>query len=91
MFLAEKGSAQPRTLANAFLRPTSVRPDLQANAYHALAAHLADLDRAYGRNQRRFLAVSDADRLAPALGDDERVASISDLARWAADGIGSAR
>jgi hypothetical protein len=57
----------------------------------ALAAQVADLDRAYGRNQRRFLAVSYADRLAPALGDDERVASISDLARWTSEGIGSAR
>jgi len=90
MFLVEKGSSQPRTLANAFLRPASARTDLLANAYQALAAHVADLDRAYGRNQRRFLAVSDADRLAPALGDDDRVASISDLARWTSAGIGSA-
>ncbi len=90
LFLVEKGSSQPRTLANAFLRPASARTDLVANAYQALAAHVADLDRAYGRNQRRFLAVSDADRLGPALSDHERVASINDLARWTSAGVGSA-
>jgi CRISPR system Cascade subunit CasC len=54
--LAEVGSAQPRTLANAFLKPVADRPDLVGNAYDALAIYVADVDNVYGLTNRRLLA-----------------------------------
>jgi CRISPR system Cascade subunit CasC len=45
LMLVEAGDAQPRTLANAFLTPVHQSPDVVANAYSALAAHLHELDR----------------------------------------------
>ncbi len=57
--LVEAGSAQPRTLANAFLeavRVTESRPSLVANTYAALADHLAGLDRMYGASTERRAA-----------------------------------
>ena len=62
--LVEWGSAQPRTLANAFLKPVSDRSgnrhDLLGNAYLALESHLRGLDGMYGRTTERRLAAIDA-------------------------------
>jgi CRISPR system Cascade subunit CasC len=84
LMLAEAGSAQPRTLANAFLTPVRIAPDPLANAYDALAAHLGDLDRGYGRTARNALAMTRPERLAPVLNDNERAPSLAELARWVA-------
>jgi CRISPR system Cascade subunit CasC len=84
LMLAEVSSAQPRTLANAFLTPVRPAPDPLANTYVALATHLADLDRAYGRTQRRALALGPGERLAPALEAAELCASLGDLSAWVA-------
>lgn len=54
LVLVEAGNAQPRTLANAFLAPVQERPDLVANTYRALARHIDELDRMYGRPGERF-------------------------------------
>jgi CRISPR system Cascade subunit CasC len=54
--LVEAGSAQPRTLANAFLKPVADRPDVLGNAYEALASYVADVDHVYGLANRRALA-----------------------------------
>jgi CRISPR system Cascade subunit CasC len=56
MVLVEAGKAQPRTLANAFLRPVAETPDVLANTYRALAQHLTELDTMYGRSTERKLA-----------------------------------
>jgi CRISPR system Cascade subunit CasC len=82
LVLAESGNAQPRTLANAFLRAVDTRTDPVAGAYTALAEHLADLDNMYGAGgQRRLAALGPQNLLAhvaPEKGD------LPSLARWAA-------
>ncbi len=84
LVLAEAGNAQPRTLANAFLKPVADRPDLLANAYTALGAYAAEVDRMYGMVTRRSLAaISAPAELSRALGV-EGSPSLSDVADWAA-------
>lgn len=84
--LAEHGSEQPRSLANAFLKP--VRPDRDGDivkaSYRAMSGHLSELDQMFGREHgRRFAAMGPVEALAPALTEDER-GSLNDLAEWAA-------
>jgi CRISPR system Cascade subunit CasC len=86
LVLVEAGNAQPRTLANAFLRPVVVspsRPDLVENAYRAVAAHVSDLDRMYGAGFRRRLAgLGDVAGLAGGLKAGSN-ATLDELAAWA--------
>ncbi len=83
MMLVEAGRPQPRTLANAFLKPVKQTPDLLAAAYDALGAHLADMDEVYGKStDRAFTALGPHELLK--LG--QRV-SLDELASWAADRI----
>ena len=87
LVLAEAGKAQPRTLANAFLKPTAQRPDLLDNTYQALSGHLADLDNMYGSLFSRRLAALAATRsLLGAVRCDAPV-SLAEVARWAADQV----
>jgi CRISPR system Cascade subunit CasC len=92
LVLIEKGDSQPRQLANAFLTPVSLRGDILAGAYAALAAHLKKLDTAFGRTTRKALILGKLpddkephpldECLIPAGG--EISASLSELAKWAA-------
>ena len=85
--LAEAGAAQPRSLANAFLRPVRERPDLLANTYGALGEHLADLDGMYGATgARRAAGIGKFDVLADAV-EVERAPSVADLADWCASRV----
>lgn len=82
--LVEGGSAQPRTLANAFMRPVTERPDLIENTYKALAAHVSSMDEMYGANaQRAVAAISHNEALLQGLGV-ESVRPVVDLATAAA-------
>ena len=82
--LVEAGSAQPRTLANAFFEPVKGQPLLE-KTYKALAAYLTEVDEAFGGKPRRALmAIGGKDALARI--DAER-GSIDDVARFAADAI----
>src|SRR6266542_1245661 len=84
LVLVECGNAQPRTLANAFLKPIVERPDLLGNSYAALAAHVRDLDRMYGpATTRRLAAMGPAEALGDAL-RVEKVESLADVAAWTA-------
>jgi CRISPR system Cascade subunit CasC len=75
--LVEAGDEQPRTLANAFLKPVAERGDLLANTYSAAAEHLRDLDAMYGTQVARKLAAC-----GPAeLWGVER-ASLPEVAAW---------
>ncbi len=77
LMLAEAGSRQPRSLANAFRSPVSARV---AAATQALSDHLRRLDLAYGEHEaRRVVSVNDCD-----LPSAER-GSLDDLASWMAD------
>lgn len=80
--LVEAGSAQPRTLANAFLEAVPARPGLLAGTYAALERHLGALDGMYGRTTERRLAAIEVPAVL-----DERVDERLDLpgvATWAA-------
>ena len=81
----EAGAAQPRSLANAFRRPVDKTPDVLANAYDALAVHVAQFDEMYGpQTERRLSATGPAERLTESL-KVEGVAPLADTSRWAAD------
>lgn len=54
--MVEAGASQPRTLANAFLKPVSASPDLLANAYKAMADYVTDVNKVFGTPNRRSLA-----------------------------------
>lgn len=84
MMLAEAANLQPRTLANSFLRPVNIAPDVLTNAYDALAAHLSELDRIYTRTARSGFALRSPERLKPVLSDNERAPSLAYLANWVA-------
>lgn len=90
MVLAEAGDAQPRTFANAFLKPVDPRPDLMRNAYGALGVHAADLDGMYGaRFERCLSALGPKEQLAGTPGL-ERTVPLAELASWAAAKVRSA-
>jgi len=74
LVLVEAGNAQPRTLQNAFLKPIRSDGDIIENSYRALAGHMAELDRIYGKNEQRAHAGIDS---------SEHFAGGTDLARLA--------
>lgn len=81
--LIEAAEAQPRTLANAFLRSVSLKGDPLANSYTALAAHLAEFDGMYGWEGRRAHAAMHAEGLLTAQRCGDKL-SLPALAKWAA-------
>lgn len=83
--LIEAGNAQPRTLANAFQKPVTQRPDVLENTYQALAKHIRESDGMYGKtNQRTLSAMGDAAGLADSAGV-EKITSVPEAAAWAAN------
>jgi CRISPR system Cascade subunit CasC len=81
----ESGDAQPRTLANAFLKPVRSGADMLGGAYRALSAHAKDLDAMYGADgARRFAGLEPVDALGGAVG--ERL-NMTELAAWAGDQV----
>ena len=56
LILAEVGESQPRTLADAFLKPVAMNGDMRRGAAQSLAAFVADYDAMYGRETERYLA-----------------------------------
>lgn len=83
--MVERGAEQPRSLANAFLKP--IRPDhegdLVKSAYRAVGEHLADLEQMFGPGpQRRFAGMGPTDALGDAFGSDRR-SNLDELATWA--------
>lgn len=84
MVMAEAGNAQPRSLANSFLRPLKVtpsQPDLVETAYQALGAHVRDLDDMYGRSaERRLSAIGPTNQLS--LPGIEAKVPLAELSAW---------
>lgn len=78
--LAEFGERQPRTLANAFLKPVDLsQPDILKTSISALSSYLQNFDRMYGlEEKRRVVAMVDTEGF-PA----EPVSSLGELAEWA--------
>ena len=81
--IGEAGTAQPRTLANAFQSPVS-RKDALNGSMTALADHVNGMNGMYDAdNDVRLAAMGETDGLAAAL-DVENTASVSDIAGWSA-------
>ena len=87
LMLVEVGTRQPRTLANAFRDPVSLRTNrLLGETIERMGGHLAGLDAAHGGGEvRRQLAVS-TDTAVP----DIETMSLDALAGWCAATVRSA-
>jgi CRISPR system Cascade subunit CasC len=80
----EAGSAQPRTLANAFRSPVAAGPDKLAASCRALGEHVRQYDRMYGvRTERSLSGIGPVEDLAEAVQVDG-VVPLDETARWAA-------
>lgn len=90
LVMAEMGNAQPRTLANAFLRgvrTSSHAPDLLENAYRSLGQHLSELDGMYGRRlERQLSGIGPVEAIAQAAGVEGTV-PLMELAAWVAQEV----
>lgn len=85
--LAETGTTQPRTLANAFQEAVETKKDVLVNSYDALSVYLEDLNGMYGvQTDRRLAAMRPTDRLLNALHVDG-TSSVQEVAEWTADQI----
>jgi len=82
LVLVEAGTSQPRTLANAFLKPVKETPDLMENAMNDMVTHLSAFDAMYGKSfARAFAALR-----APGSWSEPLVGKklpLKDLAAWA--------
>jgi CRISPR system Cascade subunit CasC len=87
---AEAGTAQPRTLANAFQDPVD-ESDVLANTYEALADYVDEIDQMYGvQTDRCLAAMGPTNRLVDGLKVDGTV-SVQEVAEWAANQIQNGR
>ncbi|WP_103026592.1 type I-E CRISPR-associated protein Cas7/Cse4/CasC [Salinibacter altiplanensis] len=83
---AEVGTAQPRTLANAFQKPVRT-DDVLANSYEKLGQYVDEIDQMYGvQTDRRLAAMGPTDRLTGRLKVDDTT-TVPDLAEWTAHQI----
>lgn len=81
LVLVEAGGAQPRTLQNAFLDAVPPNGSIIESSYQVLAAHLADLDAMYGKNEERAHAGLRTGGLF------EQGMSLAGLATWSRDRV----
>lgn len=86
--MVEVGPSQPRTLANAFLKPVSDRQDLLGSAYRALFDYVQDVDQVYGNTSRRSLAAIGPKEILAPLGT---LGSLESVARFAAGAVAEPR
>lgn len=78
--MAEWGTAQPRTLANAFDAPVHADHDILRSAYDQLAAYVADVDDAYGKKtERRYVAIRSTDSLGKLGGEKGSLDQLADF------------
>lgn len=79
--LVELGNSQPRTLANAYIKPVSLKSgsDPLQKSVDAMGIHLKRLDSVYGKNEeRRVVSIQEIDDDFPA----EKCDSMKKLAVW---------
>ena len=86
---AEAGTAQPRTLANAFQTPASTQ-DVLENSYEKLGQYVDEIDQMYGvQTDRRLAAMGPTDALTDHLKVDDTT-TVPALAEWTANQIQTA-
>ena len=86
----EAGTAQPRTLANAFQSPVpkNTKDGVLGESYDALADYVSDMDGMYGvQTDRRLAAMGPTEHLTDGRLDVDASASISEVAKWTANQI----
>lgn len=82
--IAEAGTAQPRTMANAFQDAVPKKNNVLENSYEALAKYINGLNGMYGRStEAKLAAMGDASPLQEALGLDNTT-TVPAVADWAA-------
>ena len=86
LVLVEAGDEQPRTLANAYLKPVPTQ-DAERHAIDALAAYVKRHDAMYEPQVERAMAALHAPALGGAIGADSAVSSLRAVASWAAGRI----
>lgn len=85
--LVEAGDAQPRTLANAFLRPVPSKGDVLNEALGRLSAHVSQMDALYVSGEaRQALGVGMTEAQLSQLGAASGV-NVPALASWAAEQV----
>ena len=85
--LAEAGERQPRTLANAFMKPIPKRSDdLKDRAVRELGGYLDRYDAMYGPHEERRVATMLGGGVPASCG---AAGSLGELAEWAASRIGN--
>ena len=83
---AESGTAQPRTLANAFQKPVRT-DDVLANSYEKLGQYIDEIDQMYGvQTDRRLAAMGPTDRLTDRVKVDDTT-TVPNIAEWTANQI----
>jgi CRISPR system Cascade subunit CasC len=83
---AESGTAQPRTLANAFQSPASTQ-DVLENSYEKLGRYVDEIDQMYGvQTDRRLAAMGPTDGLTDRLKVDDTT-TVPSIAEWTANQI----
>lgn len=82
LVLAEWGTAQPRTLANAFDRPVVAHGDLLHSAYDQLGEYVGEVDAMYGSSAERRLSCVRANEGLRGAGADK--VSLDQLAEFCA-------
>jgi CRISPR system Cascade subunit CasC len=86
---AEAGTAQPRTLANAFQTPAPTQNVLE-NSYEKLGQYVDEIDQMYGvQTDRRLAAMGPTDALTGRLKVDDTT-TVPALAEWTANQIQTA-
>jgi len=88
----ESGTAQPRTLANAFQDPVpkNTQDGVLAESYDALAEYVEDMDGMYGtQTDRRLAAMGPTERLTGRIGVGDTM-TVSKVAEWTANQIQTA-
>ncbi|WP_263792894.1 type I-E CRISPR-associated protein Cas7/Cse4/CasC [Salinibacter sp.] len=86
---AEAGTAQPRTLANAFQTPAPTQNVLE-NSYEKLGRYVDEIDQMYGvQTDRRLAAMGPTDGLTDRLKVDDTT-TVPTLAEWTANQIQTA-
>ncbi len=84
--MVERGNAQPRTLANAFLKPVRNGQNVLEDTYTRIREHLTGLDQMYASGEeRRFAGMGPVGLLAPALDPETQRSPLPGVAKWAAD------
>lgn len=88
MVMIESGNEQPRTLANAFLKPVKQSPDLLENSYVALTNYMGQMQKMYGNsNERVISAIGNVELFEPVIEKEKIGIPLDSAADWIASKV----